>query len=71
MRAWLDELSWRLTRWSFESNWLWRLPGDLDEGRICRPFCWVLGHYPEMDQCGKPEHDYCLRCRKIMPGAAH
>jgi len=25
---------------------------------------------PERDQCGRPEHDFCLWCNKRMPGAA-
>lgn len=30
-------------------------------------FCAVLGHRPEPDQCGKPEHDYCEFCRASTP----
>lgn len=26
-------------------------------------------HWPERDQCGMPEHDYCLGCGRPMPFA--
>jgi hypothetical protein len=32
--------------------------------------CRVAGHEPERDQCGRPEHDFCLWCNKSMPHAA-
>lgn len=35
-----------------------------------RRLCAVLGHQAEMDQCGKPEHDYCGFCRASTPGEA-
>jgi hypothetical protein len=33
-------------------------------------FCAILGHAPEMDQCGKPAHDFCGFCRASTPGEA-
>lgn len=32
--------------------------------------CFILGHYPIPDQCGKELHDYCCWCMKSMPGKA-
>lgn len=29
--------------------------------------CRIGGHEPTGDQCGKPEHDFCLWCSKSMP----
>lgn len=41
---------------------------------IERPAKWVLcvhlGHEPIQDQCGRPEHDHCVWCRRPMPGQA-
>lgn len=34
---------------------------------LCRA---MLAHYAIEDHCGKPEHDYCLFCRKKIPSAA-
>lgn len=33
-------------------------------------FCWILGHNPINDHCGKPEHDYCASCGHGTPGKA-
>lgn len=63
-------------------HWLWanqdRLPDRVLDWRI---FDWVAtfaawlgcklaGHEPTCDQCGRPEHDYCLWCAKSMPNQA-
>lgn len=32
--------------------------------------CAFLGHRPEMDQCGRPEHDLCTWCQASTPGEA-
>jgi hypothetical protein len=50
-------------------------PGDAggEEGllyTVMKRFCAVLGHAPEMDQCGKSEHDFCSYCRASTPGEA-
>ena len=29
--------------------------------------CGCYGHYVEQDQCGNPEHRYCLWCQKRFP----
>ena len=34
---------------------------------VMKRFCAVLGHQPEMDQCGKPEHDVCRYCKASTP----
>ena len=33
-------------------------------------FCKWLGHAPEADQCGRPEHDFCIRCNASTPNRA-
>ena len=30
--------------------------------------CRLLQHTPINDQCGRPEHDFCVHCRKTLPG---
>lgn len=32
--------------------------------------CKLFGHYPTMDHCGMPDHDYCSDCEILMPGKA-
>lgn len=45
---------------------------DWAEEVICKPImniiCTELGHIPVVDMCGKPEHDYCVRCHEATPG---
>jgi len=57
---------------------------DDDEARfdrICERHDRILGllapalrllarHEPIRDQCNRPEHDFCIWCRKLMPGMA-
>lgn len=38
---------------------------------LLKMLCEHVGHEPVSDQCGKPEHDFCHWCNKLMPGAAH
>lgn len=33
--------------------------------------CRYYGHKPVPDQCGRPEHDFCVYCSKLMPNSAH
>jgi hypothetical protein len=33
-------------------------------------FCLVLGHHSAIDQCMKPEHDFCIWCERRTPGKA-
>lgn len=44
---------------------------DALDSVVVRPSKWVLcqiyGHEPERDQCGMPEHDFCLWCNRSMP----
>lgn len=42
----------------------------LDSQTAMKPFCFLLGHSPEMDMCGRPEHDFCAYCGKLTPGQA-
>jgi hypothetical protein len=35
-----------------------------------KAFCAVLGCVPTQDHCGRPEHDFCMWCRKPTPGLA-
>lgn len=35
-----------------------------------RALCAMFGHEPDMDHCGRPEHDFCWSCNKPMPGMA-
>lgn len=57
-----------LRRWVMviTDDWEVDWPYDAAQWVICRAF----GHDPAMDQCGRPEHDFCLWCRKLMPGRA-
>ena len=43
---------------------------ELIEQTIKRMFCARRGHAIHMDQCGKPEHDYCHACGESFPGKA-
>lgn len=43
---------------------------DRWEDAVRHGLCAVFGHSPTRDQCGRPEHDFCLWCSKTMPGAA-
>jgi hypothetical protein len=67
--------------WFFTGDWWWnRLEGKVPElwlERVAtatewlqKPICAVMGHIPERDQCNLPEHDYCICCQRLMPGAA-
>jgi len=38
--------------------------------RIQSTICFFFGHSPEADQCGRPEHDFCLWCMKLTPNQA-
>ena len=42
--------------------------GVLD--RIGRLSCFIVGHDSTVDDCAMPEHDYCMVCHKLTPGAA-
>ncbi|HEY6018638.1 MAG TPA: hypothetical protein VIY48_01745 [Candidatus Paceibacterota bacterium] len=58
----------RAHRWlmfKFEDN-KWWAPWWL-EGLLQKTLCFLTGHTPERDQCGIPDHDYCLWCQKSMP----
>ena len=55
-----------LTGWLSHRDWAYY--GDGGWGRVV---CLIVGHSPVQDHCGRPEHDYCPTCYRIMPGAAH
>lgn len=38
-----------------------------DERWVAQVLCGVLGHEPEADQCGMPEHDMCSWCLCLLP----
>lgn len=50
------------------------LPEDQQEAidavieRASSDLCEIAGHEPTRDQCGMPEHDFCVWCNKAMPG---
>lgn len=64
------------------TQWIWftedRFPDwllgsrayDWARGWIARVECALNGHKPVRDQCGMPDHDFCVFCLKSMPGAA-
>jgi hypothetical protein len=35
-----------------------------------RLICVTYGHMPVADQCGLPQHDFCMICQELMPGQA-
>lgn len=37
---------------------------------VLAKICSAIGHQPIPDHCGKPEHDFCARCRAPTPGQA-
>lgn len=47
---------------------------DWAEKYVCKPIlkmiCRHIGHDIESDQCGKPEHDFCVICQETFPGQA-
>lgn len=47
--------------------WLENAQRVLVEVPLRRGLCLLLGHLPDRDQCGLPEHDYCVWCMKLMP----
>lgn len=53
-----------LMRWAFDALPLWMYDA------LARTCCFLVGHEPERDMCGKPEHDYCAWCLKPQPGRA-
>lgn len=59
-------------------HWLWRDDRPEWANHLVDPLidpasrllCLVCGHQPVNDQCGCLEHDFCVWCRKSMPGQA-
>jgi len=60
-------------------NWLWDDSKSIwltdfisDHIKFILKFlCFLAGHEPVEDNCGIPEHDYCVFCNNVMPGQAH
>jgi hypothetical protein len=64
------------------TSWIWftedRFPDwlldsrayDRVRGWLARLECAMHGHKAVRDQCGIPDHDFCVFCQKSMPGAA-
>jgi hypothetical protein len=75
-----NQWRWELMKLSEDGIWedtdLLALPSD-QQDKVCeileraaRELCDVTGHAPERDQCGIPEHDFCMWCQTRLPGAA-
>jgi hypothetical protein len=61
---WIDKVTDRVSdKWPKAPDWIYAF----NEKTY---LCWLLGHYPGLDNCTKPEHDFCLFCHKLMPGQA-
>ena len=56
----------RLPDWVLDSRLF-----DISEPVLVRAGCRIAGHEPTRDQCGLPEHDFCLWCDTRMPGEWH
>lgn len=48
-------------------EWVSSVLGTLIEEPSKKALCFLYGHKPVRDQCGMPEHDHCLWCRKSLP----
>jgi len=64
MNAWRRQLSF----WRHEKAPDWTPTWFL--AALDKLGCLLAGHEPERDQCGRPDHDFCLWCMKSMPNAA-
>lgn len=71
LRSWLWWKEEDYTDWVYDhSKHEWMYLGPFWEV-VNKIECFLLGHHSIPDHCGIPEHDYCMFCRKSMPGAAH
>lgn len=43
---------------------------DKVKGVVATVTCGIVGHDPVQDQCGDPEHDFCIFCGKRLPDQA-
>lgn len=58
---------------SKDKPWRWavlQFVSDRMQDPLVSLCCWFIGHQPEMDHCGIPEHDYCIYCQESTPGQA-
>lgn len=51
----------------FAHDWPWEVFERVQKW-AARALCLIAGHQAERDQCGRPEHDHCLWCKRAMPG---
>lgn len=77
-----DSRRGRINFWLVETQHDWWIErgkvaeafGSLQIALIETPARWLLcrlfGHKPIPDQCGRPEHDFCVWCNHALPGAA-
>lgn len=57
--------------WDRAPDWIGNAVGWMVDEVVGPALCLVCGHAPTCDHCGRPEHDYCMWCRKPTPGEAH
>ncbi len=64
----LQQIRRRVMHWAWDGRpeWTWAIRDQW----IGRALCLIAGHEPIMDQCHRPDHDFCAWCRKLMPGRA-
>jgi hypothetical protein len=54
-------------------NWIYESPDwvpEVVDRVVLRALCAVHGHHPISDQCGIPEHDFCVYCMRSTPNQA-
>lgn len=61
-----EEKPWYYSTWLNE--WFGRRT-DFPPMKLWRVYCFFHGHEPIWDHCSKPEHQYCVICRKRTPYA--
>jgi hypothetical protein len=62
-----DDFKKKWAQLLFKHEWLYNLWNFCIAQPICFVACIFAGHYIMDDHCGKPEHRYCLICKKITP----
>lgn len=65
----LREERWKIMRgvWSDDHE---ESDDEEDHRVVGRALCAAWGHEPTADQCGRPEHDFCLCCGERTPHQA-
>lgn len=49
-----------------DDNWAWKISDAIQWAGV-KVLCAVFRHKPIADQCGMPEHDFCVFCNKPTP----